>query len=283
MQALGFIETKGLLAAIESADAMLKAANVSLYDKTFTGGGLVTITVIGDVGAVKASVDAGAAAVMNLGQELLISVHVIPRPHEEVDRMMKPNRNLGGDDGGDDNGGGGGDGAPAEETSEEASDEIVNDTQDEVETEEAGPVIEEAPETAEEDEAEITAEEPEAAADEKQPEAEIHETPAESEAEEEAEAPEEAEHETEAPEETPEAEEETFDSKTLTKECIDGIAAEKGIDKAVEILQNCKVVKLRNLAREYEGFGITGREVSKANKADLIEEFIKYYLKKSKR
>ena len=95
MQALGFIETKGLLAAIESADAMLKAANVSLYDRTFTGGGLVTITVIGDVGAVKASVDAGAAAVMNLGQELLISVHVIPRPHEEVDRMMKADRKLG--------------------------------------------------------------------------------------------------------------------------------------------------------------------------------------------
>ena len=62
---------------------MLKAANVSLYDRTFTGGGLVDPgTVIGDVGAVKASVDAGAAAVMNLGQELLISVHVIPRPHE---------------------------------------------------------------------------------------------------------------------------------------------------------------------------------------------------------
>lgn len=274
MQALGFIETKGLLAAIESADAMLKAANVSLYDRTFTGGGLVTITVIGDVGAVKASVDAGAAAVMNLGQELLISVHVIPRPHEEVDRMMRADRKLGGNDGGDDNGGGGGDGAPADEASEEETAE---------EAEPVETVIEEAPETAEENEAEITAEEPETAADEKQPEAEIHETPAESEAEEEAEAPEEAEHETEAPEETAEAEEEVFDSRTLTKECIDGIAAEKGIDKAVEILQDCKVVKLRNLARDYEGFGITGREVSKANKADLIEEFIKYYLKKSKR
>ena len=251
MQALGFIETKGLLAAIESADAMLKAANVSLYDKTLTGGGLVTITVIGDVGAVKASVDAGAAAVMNLGQELLISVHVIPRPHDEVDRMMRADRKLGGNDGGDDdNGGGGGDGAPVEEASEETSAEAETET----------PVVEEAPETAEENEAEVTAEEPETAADEKQPEAEIHETPAESEAEEEA-----------------------FDSKTLTKECIDDIAAEKGIDKAVEILQECKVVKLRNLARDYEGFGITGREVSKANKADLIEEFIKYYLKKSKR
>lgn len=264
MQALGFIETKGLLAAIESADAMLKAANVSLYDKTLTGGGLVTITVIGDVGAVKASVDAGAAAVMNLAQKLLISVHVIPRPHDEVDRMMKADRKLGENGGGDDNGGGGGDGAPVDKASEEIADEAEENTQ----------VIAEAPETAEENEAEITAEEPEAAADEKQPEAEIHETPAESEAEE-------AEPEAEAAEEP--ADEEVFDSKTLTKECIDGIAADKGIDKAVEILQGCKVVKLRNLARDYEGFGITGREVSKANKADLIEEFIKYYLKKSKR
>ncbi len=264
MQALGFIETKGLLAAIESADAMLKAANVSLYDKTFTGGGLVTITVIGDVGAVKASVDAGAAAVMNLAQELLISVHVIPRPHDEVDRMMKADRKLGGDGGGDDNGGGGGDGAPVDEASEDDIEEVENDTQ----------VIVEAPETAEKIEAEVTAEEPETAADEKQPEAEIHEIPAESEAEE-------AEHEAEAAEES--ADGDVFDSKKLTKECVDEIAADKGIDKAVEILQGCKVVKLRNLARDYEGFGITGREVSKANKADLIGEFIKYYLKKSKR
>lgn len=264
MQALGFIETKGLLAAIESADAMLKAANVSLYDKTFTGGGLVTITVIGDVGAVKASVDAGAAAVMNLAQELLISVHVIPRPHDEVDRMMKADRKLGGDGGGDDNSGGGGEGAPVDEASEDDIEEVEDDTQ----------LIVEAPETAEKIEAEVTAEEPETAADEKQPEAEIHETPAESEAEE-------AEHEAEAAEES--ADGDVFDSKKLTKECVDEIAADKGIDKAVEILQGCKVVKLRNLARDYEGFGIAGREVSKANKADLIGEFIKYYLKKSKR
>ena len=90
MQALGFIETKGLLAAIESADAMLKAANVSLYDRTFTGGGLVTITVIGDVGAVKAATDAGAAAAEKVGE--LISVHVIARPHMEVDAILPKGR-----------------------------------------------------------------------------------------------------------------------------------------------------------------------------------------------
>ena len=82
MQALGLIETRGLVGAVESADAMLKAANVNLLEKTYTGGGLVTIIVTGDVGAVKAATDAGAAAAQRVGE--LISVHVIPRPHEEL-------------------------------------------------------------------------------------------------------------------------------------------------------------------------------------------------------
>ncbi|WP_349654896.1 BMC domain-containing protein [Neobacillus sp. DY30] len=84
MQALGLIETKGLLAALESADAMLKAANVNLIEKTLSGGGLVTMVVTGDVGAVKAAVEAGAAAVKQLKSELLVSQHVIPRPHVEL-------------------------------------------------------------------------------------------------------------------------------------------------------------------------------------------------------
>jgi ethanolamine utilization protein EutM len=84
MQALGLIETKGLLAAVESADAMLKAANVNLIEKTLIGGGLVTMAVTGDVGAVKAAVEAGAAAVEQLKGELLVSQHVIPRPHSEL-------------------------------------------------------------------------------------------------------------------------------------------------------------------------------------------------------
>ena len=85
MQALGMIETKGLLAAIESADVMLKAAEVTLLDRTFVRGGLVTITVTGDVAAVKASVEAAAAAVERLGPGLLLSRHVIPRPHPELE------------------------------------------------------------------------------------------------------------------------------------------------------------------------------------------------------
>lgn len=84
--ALGLIETKGLVGAIEAADAMVKAANVTLIGKEFVGGGLVTVMVRGDVGAVKAATDAGAAAAQRVGE--LLSVHVIPRPHAEVETIV---------------------------------------------------------------------------------------------------------------------------------------------------------------------------------------------------
>lgn len=86
MKALGMIETRGLVASIEAADAMVKAANVSLQCKEHVGGGLVTVMVRGDVGAVKAAVDAGAAAAERVGE--LVSVHVIPRPHLEVEGIL---------------------------------------------------------------------------------------------------------------------------------------------------------------------------------------------------
>ena len=85
-QALGMVETKGLVGAIEAADAMVKAANVKLIGKQQIGSGLVTVMVRGDVGAVKASVDAGAAASKRVGE--LVSVHVIPRPHEDVEGIL---------------------------------------------------------------------------------------------------------------------------------------------------------------------------------------------------
>ncbi|WP_294065226.1 ethanolamine utilization microcompartment protein EutM [uncultured Fusobacterium sp.] len=84
--ALGMIETKGLIGSIEAADAMVKAANVYLVGKEYIGGGLVTVMVRGDVGAVKAATDAGAAAAQRVGE--LISVHVIPRPHSEVEGIL---------------------------------------------------------------------------------------------------------------------------------------------------------------------------------------------------
>ena len=85
-QALGMIETKGLVGSIEAADAMVKAANVHLIGKVHVGGGLVTVMVRGDVGAVKASVEAGGAAAKRVGE--LVSVHVIPRPHEDVEAIL---------------------------------------------------------------------------------------------------------------------------------------------------------------------------------------------------
>jgi len=86
MEALGLIETKGLVGAIEAADAMVKTANVVLTGKEFVGAGLVCVMVRGDVGAVKAATDAGAAAARRVGE--LVSVHVIPRPHEEVEKVL---------------------------------------------------------------------------------------------------------------------------------------------------------------------------------------------------
>ncbi len=85
-EALGMIETRGLVSAIEAADAMVKAANVQLLGKELVGGGLVSVMVRGDVGAVKAAVEAGAAAAKRVGE--LISVHVIPRPHGDVEAVL---------------------------------------------------------------------------------------------------------------------------------------------------------------------------------------------------
>ena len=86
LEALGMIETKGFIGAVEAADAMVKAANVQLIGKEYIGAGYVTIFVRGDVGAVKAATDAGAAAARRVGE--LVSVHVIPRPHGEVERIL---------------------------------------------------------------------------------------------------------------------------------------------------------------------------------------------------
>jgi ethanolamine utilization protein EutM len=84
--ALGMVETRGFIGSVEAADAMVKAANVLLIGSEYIGAGYVTVLVRGDVGAVKAATDAGAAAARRVGE--LISVHVIPRPHAEVERIL---------------------------------------------------------------------------------------------------------------------------------------------------------------------------------------------------
>jgi microcompartment protein CcmL/EutN len=85
-EALGMVETKGLVGAIEAADSMVKAANVTLIGYEKIGSGLVTVMVRGDVGAVKAATDAGVASAKRIGE--IISVHVIPRPHTDVEKML---------------------------------------------------------------------------------------------------------------------------------------------------------------------------------------------------
>lgn len=205
MEALGMIETRGLLAAIESADVMLKAAEVRLLEKVLVGGGLVTITVTGDVAAVKSSIDAAAAAVSRLGPELLVSQHIIPRPHTELGETILST-------------------VPLIEQAEkpEEKEEVSKD-----ET----PEIEDVPEVeVEESQETIETTEPE-----------------------------------------------SLDTSEMHKADMDKLVADKGVEKAVAVIENCKVVKLRNLAREYESFGIAGREISKANKTELLEEFRKYY------
>src|SRR2546430_14233749 len=93
LEAIGMIETKGFVGAVEAADAMVKAANVHLLGKEYIGADYVTVFVRGDVGAVKAATDAGAAAARRVGD--LISVHVIPRPHAEVERVLPVNGRTG--------------------------------------------------------------------------------------------------------------------------------------------------------------------------------------------
>ncbi len=85
-EALGLIETKGFVGAVEAADAMVKAANVTLVSYKKVGAGLVTVMIRGDVGAVKASTEAGAAAAERVGE--LVSVHVIPRPHTDIEKLI---------------------------------------------------------------------------------------------------------------------------------------------------------------------------------------------------
>ena len=86
LEALGMVETKGLIGSIEAADAMVKAANVVLVGKEYIGAGYVTVMVRGDVGAVKGATDGGAASARRVGE--LVSVHVIPRPHAEVEKIL---------------------------------------------------------------------------------------------------------------------------------------------------------------------------------------------------
>ncbi|MTK11204.1 MAG: BMC domain-containing protein [Clostridiaceae bacterium] len=229
MQALGLIETKGLLAAIEAADTMVKSADVSIIEKTYVGGGLVTVSITGDVGAVQASIEAGAAAVKKLHEEFLVSQHVIPRPHQELESIIGPKN-------------------PEDSVSSEDIDNKDVENEDRLDDVEQVKNIEN-----------------EGCIDEQDIEVEDVEK---------------AEDNIEKDQDTLESDEiHRVNLDNLHKDDVDELVSKNGIEKALFILSKLKVVKLRNLAREYKDFVITGRAISKADKNLLIAKFKLYYEK----
>lgn len=211
MQALGLIETKGLIAAVESVDAMTKAADVQLLEKTLVGGGLVHVCVEGDVAAVKAAVDAGAAAVRNLCDGLLVSAHVIPRPDDAIAQLFVSKKEPLAVQEVD---------APADTVEIDASEEPDASCRGEQqgETEEAGKEIEQRS--------------GEAAAKE---------------------------------------------DEHLQREQVEELIRSQGWPAGEAFLLGQKVVELRNLARQYEGLALAGRNISKADKHALIAAFKHYF------
>lgn len=240
MKALGMIETRGLVAAIEAADAMVKAANVTLTCKEHVGGGLVTVMVRGDVGAVKAATDAGAAAAERVGE--LISVHVIPRPHEELEFLMK-----------------GPEPTKAEEPVKEPEAEVSAEASEEVETE----VSVEAPEEAE---AEEVSEEISEEISEEQDEEEVQES-------------EEAEPEEEAPQADPIAAALMEKKPKPATKAEDIKAASAGYTQ--ETLYKLSVSKLRDVARKLQVDNMTKKDIQFAKKQELVKKILDFLSRNS--
>ena len=296
MKALGMIETKGMIATVEAADSMLKAADVQLVSSIKVGAGLVTAVVEGDVGAVKAAVDAGVAAVRAINPKALKSEHVIPRPDDSVrivltrggGRKHASGPHSPNPDPSPDNGGGAPDtGTEASEviSVENRSENVVDSEVETVTPDQTENTVMETSDGSEQEkpETEVKAEEepkveaePEAEAEtelkvEAEPEIEVE---TESEVDEEEEPEVEAKAETEA---EPDEEKKAELPQIKDRESIDQVVAEAGIDALDTALEGLRVSELRKLARGYSGFSLTGRDISKANKQMLIEAFKGYY------
>ena len=260
MQALGMIETKGTLAAVEAADAMLKAADVALLEKTKVGGGLVTVTVTGDVAAVTAAVDAGAAAVERLGSDCLSARHVIPRPHGELEGMFGGGTDGGGpgndgpgndgqDDGGPGNGGQDG-GGPGDDGPEDSG--PGNDGQDDGGPGNVGPedngAVGHTPEVPHPD---TGAQEHVILPVNKSSESENNDAIT-----------------------TPTA---SDSAAPLHKPSFDLLVETSGVEQAIKALVNLKTTQLRALAREYPEFAMAGQSISKAGKTQLLRQLEAFY------
>ena len=274
MQALGMIETRGSVAAIEALDAMTKAADVTLVEKTLIGGGLVTVTVTGDVAAVHAAVDAGTAAAERLGENHLVTSHVIARPHEELSVMFNPTDPSGNEEG-----------FKAEDTEENSMDLPLGVIEIEAKPESGVELATDAePESGAEPKTDA---EPESGAEPKtdaEPESGAEpKTDAESESGVElatdAESEIGVEPATDAESTTGAESAPVMERKNgeLSREYCDWLLKQKGKDALLLELQQTHVTKLRNLARNYPEIGIAGREISRANKEKLIEELKQWY------
>ncbi|AQM61428.1 MAG: BMC domain-containing protein [Clostridium baratii] len=220
MQAIGMIETKGLLATIEAADAMVKSANVNILEKVYIGGGYVSVTVTGDVGAVKSAVDAGVSAVNRLGDNILVSHHVIARPHYDLESIMETK--------------------PAIERVEEAIEEkvlceIVEECIEEATSKTVDETVEESisKEIINEDSEEV---------------------------------------------QVLEVLDKVIDLD-ITKEELDKLVEEKGLDEAFKVLNDLKVSKIRKLAKEFKNLDVTSKTISKEDKGSLLNRLRNHYKK----
>lgn len=270
MQALGLIETRGLLPAIECLDIMLKSAQVELIEKCNVGGGLVTIMVTGDVGAVQASVEAGASAAQQLGSDMLVSRHVIPRPHNDIASIIgrRSVSNL------------------AQEKDEPALPVQHNQA--------AEPFAEQMPEqttkqTLEPDAGsdalldtapDVPLDETSIVSLEAKPDVSINHGNAEGLPVLAADPAQDLASEDASPamdNENPADGDQTVPDSSF-KHQIDVLVKEAGLDKAMEQLESMTAVKLRRLARECgPAYGMSITTISKANKVKLLKRFRQYY------
>lgn len=220
MQAIGMIETKGLLATIEAADSMVKSANVNILEKVYIGGGYVSVTVTGDVGAVKSAIDAGVSAVNRLGDNILVSHHVIARPHYDLESIIETK--------------------PAIERLEEAMEEKV-----------LCEIVEESIEEA-------ISENVDEAVEESISEEIINEGSEEV--------------------QVLEVLDKVLDLD-ITKEELDKLVEEKGLDEAFKLLNDLKVSKIRKLAKEFKNLDVTSKTISKEDKGSLLNRLRNHYKK----
>lgn len=240
MQAIGMIETKGLLASIEAADAMVKSANVNILEKVYIGGGYVSITITGDIGAVKSAVDAGVSAVNRLNEKSLVSHHVIARPHYDLESIIET--------------------TPAIDRKEKDSKQVIPEEIASEESYDKGKLpIEEIDKIDKNLEEKSLVNMVEKAVNEVLQNEIIEDL------------------EIESLDNEDNGEELEAD---LNKEEIDKMVDEKGLEEAIGLLNNLKISKVRKLVREYKELELTNKTISKMDKKTLISKLKENYKKK---